>query len=461
DLKDDRTYTYFTDGQDSAGDVYTLLIIDGGYLHSWQYDVTLEAEYASPKPATDSITIHWSSIDGVDLADPVVIEFTPGMTYSQVLETKGWTMDTALFEKEGYRWIFRHELKPITDFANEEDPRTSMWDERLQGGEVLEDGTDVYCMMYKEVDSAEVTIVPPACGTETTTPQDGSWWKWDEQTNRPVFSTPGAAGYHADAAANGSSWESNEEGDAPFIGTFKGGQEYFAELWLEADFGYAFKEDPHDTYGGALAVNGATLIRSFWDYDYLGVSVRVPVEHDWSDWKTNKEPSETEDGEESRTCALCGETETRPIPHQAVEYRSTDGDGKSWEKGSTNPLTFTFKRNRSDETTLSHFTGIRMDGADVDPSKYTKVSGSVIITLPPAYLETLSAGKHTLDALFNDGNTVTVYFNVTDKTVPTATPVPSKPVTPNTGDNSNPGLWAALLAISVLGLAFMLKRKKA
>ena len=106
-----------------------------------------------------------------------------------------------------------------------------------------------------------------------------------------------------------------------------------------------------------------------------------------------------------------------------------------------------------------------MDGADVDPSKYTKVSGSVILTLPPAYLETLSAGKHTLDALFNDGNTVTVYFNVTDKAAPTvsptATPAPAKPLTPNTGDNSNLGLWAALLAISLLGMTCMLKRKKA
>ncbi|MBO6157719.1 MAG: InlB B-repeat-containing protein [Firmicutes bacterium] len=42
---DDRTYTYFDNGVDTDGDIIGhLLIIDGTYLHSWQYTVTLEAE---------------------------------------------------------------------------------------------------------------------------------------------------------------------------------------------------------------------------------------------------------------------------------------------------------------------------------------------------------------------------------------------------------------------------------
>ena len=47
---DDRTYTYFDEAQDEAGDYYRTLIIDGIYYHSWNYSVELIAEYTSPKP---------------------------------------------------------------------------------------------------------------------------------------------------------------------------------------------------------------------------------------------------------------------------------------------------------------------------------------------------------------------------------------------------------------------------
>jgi len=35
--------------------------------------------------------------------------------------------------------------------------------------------------------------------------------------------------------------------------------------------------------------------------------------HEWGEWVQTKAPTETEEGEETRTCATCGETETRPI----------------------------------------------------------------------------------------------------------------------------------------------------
>jgi len=35
--------------------------------------------------------------------------------------------------------------------------------------------------------------------------------------------------------------------------------------------------------------------------------------HVWGEWVQIKAPTETEEGEETRTCATCGETETRPI----------------------------------------------------------------------------------------------------------------------------------------------------
>ncbi|MBQ7370773.1 MAG: hypothetical protein IJW67_02620, partial [Blautia sp.] len=232
--------------------------------------------------------------------------------------------------------------------------------------------------------------------------------------------------------------------------------------------------------------NDATHTRTE-DVDALG--------HDWGAWEVTKEPTETEDGEETRTCSRCGESESRPIPHLVAEYRNTEGDGSSWEKGSTESLIFVFKRSIHDETTFSHFTGIWVDGETVDPDNYSAVSGSVVITLMPAYLETLSAGGHTLMALFDDANDVTVNFTVTEKEVAppddtdktdtdktdtektdtdktdsaktdtqkTNTTDTSKTAVqatdvkaPKTGDTSNTEVWAILLTVSFLSLIISL-----
>lgn len=52
-----------------------------------------------------------------------------------------------------------------------------------------------------------------------------------------------------------------------------------------------------------------------------------------------------------------------------------------------------------------------MDGRDVDASNYTVAEGSTIVTLKPSYLETLSAGKHTL-AIVSDTGTAETEFTV-------------------------------------------------
>ena len=130
-----------------------------------------------------------------------------------------------------------------------------------------------------------------------------------------------------------------------------------------------------------------------------------PLGHDWSGWVVTKEATEAEEGMETRTCSRCEETETRAIPKldpQKVTYRSTKGDGVTWMKGSTNALAFTFKRSVDDASTFRLFTGIKVDGNTVE--EYEAESGSVIIRLNPAYLETLSVGRHTLTAEFEDGS---------------------------------------------------------
>ncbi len=59
-----------------------------------------------------------------------------------------------------------------------------------------------------------------------------------------------------------------------------------------------------------------TFYLSALDYatNEAAVLVAGPHDHDWSEWETVSEPTCDEDGEQARTCAICGETETEAIP---------------------------------------------------------------------------------------------------------------------------------------------------
>lgn len=189
--------------------------------------------------------------------------------------------------------------------------------------------------------------------------------------------------------------------------------------------------------------------------------------HDWSDWEVTKEPTSVEEGEETRVCSRCDATETRPIPKtdpENIEYRNTGGDGAVWTKGSSATVAFTFKRSVDDKKTIRHFTGILVDGNSVDASNYTAESGSVIITLKPKYLETLAVGKHTLTALFDDGNDPAAGFTVIaadDQDPDSKTDPENGSTTPDTGDRSGIPFFIALMLISLAAAVFLIvKRKK-
>ena len=110
-----------------------------------------------------------------------------------------------------------------------------------------------------------------------------------------------------------------------------------------------------------------------------------------------------------------------------------------------------------------------MDGKDLDAANYTAVSGSVVVKLKPEYLGTLSAGKHTITAFFDDGNDPSAEFTINEKKQ-AAAPTPAKTSgtttvtkktsqsaakesakSPKTGDNRNPFLWFTLLGVSLFG----------
>ena len=131
----------------------------------------------------------------------------------------------------------------------------------------------------------------------------------------------------------------------------------------------------------------------------------------------------------------------------------------SWQKESGKDLTLTVKRSEADETCFSHFTGVRLDGALLEKDRdYTAVSGSTVVTLRAAVLETLTAGTHTAEIVFDDG-TAEVKLQILEaenKDTPPGDNEPDKGnTTPDTRDNTNT-VWPFLTVISLAVLAAML-----
>ncbi len=135
-------------------------------------------------------------------------------------------------------------------------------------------------------------------------------------------------------------------------------------------------------------------------------------------------------------------TDTATVPAETPSYTNTSGAGSNWTIGSTGTLEFRFSRSVNDADTINHFTGIKVDGTVVDPSNYTYSAGSVIVNLNPGYLQTLSAGDHTVTAMFDDGDDVTTGFTIlaaaqenTPTPTPTPTPVPTNTAVTSTGES--------------------------
>lgn len=176
---------------------------------------------------------------------------------------------------------------------------------------------------------------------------------------------------------------------------------------------------------------------------------------------------------------------TEPEEPKAPTYRFVEGDGQSWTKGSKRPATFVIKRSYDDTETYGRFTGIAIDGREVDASSYTAKAGSVVVRLRPSYLEGLDAGRHAITAAFDDGSAEATFKvkaaasgDDTSDGEPTSKKATKKPASkkatkqakakkatplPKTADDGLIGLAMPLLALStamLLGGA-MLRRRSA
>lgn len=127
------------------------------------------------------------------------------------------------------------------------------------------------------------------------------------------------------------------------------------------------------------------------------------------------------------------------VTNKEVTYANTQGDGATYTAGSGEPLEFTFKRNVNDEATFTYFNGVSVDTIGLTPEQYLAEPGSVIVTLKPEYMATLDVGDHTLTALFDDGNDVSVKFTILAQAEeePASQDESTTPADDNSGDNNS------------------------
>ena len=216
------------------------------------------------------------------------------------------------------------------------------------------------------IDKIEITIVDPHIG---------------ESMTDPVY--PEGCHYHT------AYYDLTDNSIYETVEVVENKTEHSLNLAIAADEGYEFLLEMYSEEGGdflgTVTINGE---EAFALYQPDSKTLRVEYLFTPMD-KPEDEDDETDE----------------------IAYRLDKGDS-SYTKGSKTGLTFVFKRNVEDETTFGHFAGLAVDGKELAESNYSKKSGSVVIGLKPAYLDTLKAGSHKLSASFDDGDSVEAVFTI-------------------------------------------------
>ncbi|MBQ9720590.1 MAG: InlB B-repeat-containing protein, partial [Oscillospiraceae bacterium] len=138
-----------------------------------------------------------------------------------------------------------------------------------------------------------------------------------------------------------------------------------------------------------------------------------------------------------------------------IVYTVVSGGNSTWTKGSSSGVTIVVKRDPNDEECFSHFTSVQIGSTTlVSGTDYTAVAGSTVITLNASALQKLTTGTKTVTINFDDGKAAT------DLTIKAGSSGTSGGTSPKTGDNSNPGLWLAVMVLSGLGIGGLVVNDK-
>lgn len=133
-------------------------------------------------------------------------------------------------------------------------------------------------------------------------------------------------------------------------------------------------------------------------------------------------------------------------------YELTEGADSSWTKGSKDKLVFRFVQYGLEDDAYESFLAagskIYIDDVEISTDNFTAEKGSVIISIIPELLETLSVGEHTLTIKFENSVSFSTKF-----TVKAASEVPA------TGETVSYVAIAGASLILLAGAAFVLSKR--
>ena len=275
----------------------------------------------------------------------------------------------------------------------------------------------MYAKWLIYIDQIDVTFVVPALGdkiTDAAVPEDAPYYILEQYCSDPNYDTVD---------------EASSEG------------EYTLNLSISKDpdvSTFALEKNEWDFYNyiGDATINGENVDEPDYSEElYYGMSY-----------------SYDESGEYVRVEYYFPVTEKETSD---VSYTVEKGGGQTWTRGSDQGAEFVVKRSENDEETFELFKELKVDGNTVPENAYSKASGSLIIDMKASYLETLSEGKHTLTAVFEDGS-AEADFSIAEAKESGEGKTPadgdsSKPV--KTGDSTDMAAWIFIMAASAVALA--------
>ena len=138
-----------------------------------------------------------------------------------------------------------------------------------------------------------------------------------------------------------------------------------------------------------------------------------------------------------------------PVPAEAPQI--IDGADGRWTKGSSSGLTIT------SDADFSAFQYVTVDGRKIAESNYTVKPGSTIVTLKPEYLDSLSAGEHTIGIVSANGTAETTITIAAKGHITPSGGEAGKPAAPSTSDSSGLFLWLAITLLAAILVAISLR----
>lgn len=227
-----------------------------------------------------------------------------------------------------------------------------------------------------------------------------------------------------------------------------------------------YKDAPVTTY--AVAVNSGTGGGNFAAGATVSITANAPATGKVFDkWTTTDGVVFANANSATTTFVMPAKAVTvtatyKDISSETPDYKIIAGENGIWKKDNTKGIVIISNGDYGD------FTGVNVDDIFIDSSNYTSAAGSTVVTLKPAYLETLAVGTHIVTLQF--GN-YSVQTNLTilaaDERPDESKPDESKPdeskpneESPKTGDSNHTLPLIGLLLLSGSALIGVTRNKK-